>query len=59
MSQSTFTLDIRLRTDGERITEHGSVLAETPVLLSIKGEPLLELVFPPKYLEGLAISNSN
>jgi len=55
MTQPTIPLDIRQCTNGVWSTEHGSTPAEMPVLLTVNGEPWLEFMCTPEYLEALAV----
>lgn len=55
MSQPTIPLDIRQYTNGVWSTENGSAPAEMPVMLTVNGEPWLEFMCTPEYLEALAV----
>lgn len=55
MSQPTIPLDIRQCTNGVWSTEHGSTPAEMQVMLTVNGEPWLEFMCTPEYLEALAV----
>jgi len=54
-SQPTFPLDIWQFTNGIWSTEQGNTPAEMPVMLTVNGEPWLEFLCTPEYLEALAI----
>jgi FdhD protein len=55
MSQPTVPIDIRQFKNGVWSTEQGSTPAEMPVMLTVNGEPWLEFMCTPEYLEALAV----
>lgn len=55
MSKPTMPLDINRCSNGIWTIEHGSTPAEIPVMLTVNGEPWLEFMCTPEYLEALAI----
>jgi FdhD protein len=55
MNQPIFPLDINQCKNGVWSTEHGSAPTEIPVMLTINGEPWLEFMCTPEYLEALAV----
>jgi FdhD protein len=54
LTKPSLPLDIRKYTNGIWSTEHGFAPAETPLLLTVNGEPWLEFMCTPEYLEALA-----
>jgi FdhD protein len=55
MNNPTIPLDIKQCTKGVWSTEHGSTPVEMPVMLTVNGEPWLEFMCTPEYLEALAV----
>jgi len=55
MSQSTFISDVRRYANGIWSAEASGTPAETPVTLTVNGEPWLEFMCTPEYLEALAV----
>jgi FdhD protein len=55
LNQPTIPLDINQCKNGVWRTEHGSAPTEIPVILTINGEPWLEFMCTPEYLEALVV----
>jgi FdhD protein len=55
MSEPTIPIEINRRINGIWTTELGSVPTEIPVTLTVNGEPWLEFMCTPEYLEALGI----
>jgi FdhD protein len=55
VNEPTIPVDIRKCSNGVWSTEHGSAPTEMPVLLTVNGEPWLEFMCTPEYLEALAV----